>query len=198
MAAPASDRRFTPPEYFAWVAEQDQKYEYYDGEVFAMAGGSARHSTVCMALAILLGGGLRNRGCTPFASDLRVQLHASSRYVYPDLSAVCETAEFLDDDGMTLLNPTLVVEVLSTSTEAFDLGTKAQLYRDLPSLQALLYVRQDTPSATLYLRAETGWTVQDWTGLDARLDVLGVPLALAEVYDGVTFDGDASVYDASA
>ena len=92
---------------------------------------------------------------------------------------------------MTLLNPTLIGEVLSPSTETFDLGTKARLYRELPSLQALLLVRQDEPAAMLFCRDGDRWTVEDAVGLDAHLDVLGAPLALAEVFDGVTFETSA-------
>lgn len=173
------------------MAEQPEKHEYCDGEVFAMAGGSPNHALVTANLTALLHVGLRPRGCRTYSSDLRVRLTESRRYVYPDLSAVCGEPEFAAEDTLSLVNPALVAEVLSPSTETFDLGTKARLYRELPSLQALLLVRQDEPAATLYRRDGDRWTVEDAVGLEAHLDVLGAPLALAEVYDGATFEAQA-------
>ncbi|GAB5537174.1 MAG: Uma2 family endonuclease [Rubricoccaceae bacterium] len=182
----------TPRAYFAWEVDQLEKHEYYDGEVFAMAGGTERHAAITANTTFSLIQSLRPRGCRVFSSGLRVQLTESRRYVYPDVSAVCEEPRFLDDDGLTLLNPTLVVEVLSESTMDFDRGTKAMWYRAIPSLQMLLVVSQDQPAATVYTRTDGRWLTEDHTGLDAQLDVLGTSLELADLYLDVTFEEEAS------
>lgn len=180
----------TPEAYFAWEQEQLEKHEYYDGEVFAMAGSTERHAAITANATFSLVQHLRPRGCRVYSSDLRVQLTAERRYVYPDVSAVCGTPEFLNDDGLTLLNPSLVVEVLSESTMDFDRGTKALWYRAIPLLQAVLIVSQNQPAATILTRADSHWITEDHAGLDARLDVLGTPLELADLYLGVTFEDD--------
>ncbi len=184
MAAPAVAHGMTPEAYFAWVAEQDEKHEFYDGEVFAMAGGSSRHARITVNVTIAFGVGLRPSGCEPYSSDMRVQLSESRRYVYPDFSAVCGPPEFLDAGELTLLNPTLVVEVLSPSTADFDLGTKATWYRALPSLQALVLVSQDAPNVTVHAREGDHWITTDVSGLSASIDVLGVRIALADLFLG--------------
>lgn len=175
----------SPEAYFAWVAEQDEKHEYYDGEVFSMAGGSDRHARITATLTYAFIAGLRPRGCVPYSSDMRIQLAESRRYVYPDFSAVCGTPEFLDAGHLTLLNPSLVVEVLSPSTADFDLGTKATWHRALPSLASLVLVPQDAPAVTVYTRDGDRWRVEDVAGLGAGIDVLGEQITLADLYLGI-------------
>lgn len=186
MAEPAIP--LTPEAYFAWVEAQDEKYEYYDGEVFSMAGGSDRHARITVNATVAFVGALRQRGCAPFSSDMRIQLAESRRYVYPDFSAVCGEPEFLDAGHLTLLNPTLVVEVLSPSTGDFDLGTKALWYRALPSLEALVLVAQDAPAVTVYTREVDRWEVADLSGLGASFDAVGERITLSDLYLGVAFD----------
>ncbi len=178
----------TPDEYFAWEAEQVVKHEYYDGEVFSMAGGSDRHAGITVNVTIAFTLGLRPRGCEPYSGDMREQMLASSRYVYPDFSTVCGEPEFVDDRRVTLLNPTVVVEVLSPSTADFDRGTKALWYRALPSLQALVLVAQDASTVIVYRREAAHWITEDVTCLDATIEILGERLALSDLYAGVTLD----------
>jgi len=155
-----------------------------------MVGGTARLAVITANVVIALGGALRPWGCRSSSSDLRVQLTESRRYVYPDFSVVCGDPEFLNDDGLTLLNPTLIVEVLSESTMDFDRGTKAMWYRAIPSLQMLLVASQDQPAATAYTRTDGHWFTEDHAGLNAQLDVLGTPIGLADFYLDVTFEDD--------
>lgn len=186
MAAPAI--QMSPEAYFAWVAEQDEKHEFYDGEVVAMAGGSSRYARTVANATVAFVTALRPQGCILYSSSLRIQLAESRRYVYPDFSAVCGTPEFLDAGHLTLLNPSLVIEVLSPSTADFDLGTKATWYRALPSLNSLVLVSQDAPAVTVYTRDGDRWHVEDVAGLDAGFDALGERITLAELYLGVTFE----------
>ena len=185
----------SPEAYFAWEADQPDRHEFYDGEVFAMAGGTERHAAITANVVIELGTRLRARGCRPYTSDLRVQLAAERRYVYPDFTAVCGEPEFLDDDRLTLLNPTLVVEVLSSSTADFDRGTKALWYRALPSLESILIVAQDAPAVTAYRRDGDHWRTDDVTGLGATVDALGEAVELADLYRDVTFESEPDAPD---
>ncbi len=176
----------SPEAYFAWVEAQLEKYEYYDGEVFSMAGGSDRHARITVNTTVAFALALRPHGCATYSSDMRIQLTESRRYVYPDFSAVCGTPEFLDDGHLTLLNPTLVVEVRSPSTG--DLGTKALWYRALPSLEALVLVAQDAPAVTVHTRDGDRWEVEDVSGLGAGIEIVGERIALSDLYLGVTFE----------
>ena len=130
---------------------------------------------------------LRGRGCTTYSGDLGVLLSTTGRYVFPDLSVVCGEPEFADASQRVLTNTTLVLEVLSPSTEAFDCGSKATAYRRLPSLKALVLVSQDRLTAEIYRREGARWTVEDAAGLDATVSLLGADVALADLYDGVEF-----------
>ena len=193
------DHRMTLDEFLGWVETQESRHYLWDGEVFpvhpaeesqepaAMAGGSARHARVMMRAMFALETALRGRGCTTYSGDLGVLLSTTGRYVFPDLSVVCGEPEFMDVSERVLTNPTLVLEVLSPSTEAFDRGGKATAYRHLSSLDVLLLVSQDRPAAEIYRREGARWTVEDAAGLDATVSLLGADVALADLYDGVEF-----------
>ena len=181
--------RFTPAEYLDWEARQDEKHEYYRGEVFAMAGGTASHATIITNALVLLHAAARPRGCRVFSDALRVRIEAVDLYTYPDLSVVCGEAQFSDARRTTLLNPLVLVEVLSPSTEQYDRTTKWGFYAQIPSLQAYLIVSQDSPAVDVYTRDGDGWRVVQTTAGAARLPALDAVLQLAEVYDGVAFPG---------
>ena len=181
-----------------WHDTQEVRYQLWDGEVFpvhpveddqapaAMAGGTARHARISMRAMFALEAALRGRGCTTYSSDLGVRL-PSGRYVYPDVTVVCGEPEFVEDSERTLVNPTLVVEVLSPSTESFDRGGKATAYRHVPSLQALVIVSQDRPAVEVFARDGTAWTFTEAEGLSESVELLGVEVPLADLFDGVTF-----------
>ena len=128
--------RLTPDEYLAWEARQDEKHEYYRGEVFAMAGGTEPHATIITNTLVLLNDAARPRGCRVYSDALRVRIDAADLYTYPDLSVVCGAARFSDARRTTLLNPLVLVEVLSPSTETYDRTTKWGFYSQIPSLPA--------------------------------------------------------------
>ena len=184
MSAQPTPAPMTPAEYLAWEAEQEFKSEYHEGEIFAMSGGSLKHARIAPNLSAMLRDAMRGR-CGVFSSDLRVQL-TECRYVYPDLTAVCGEPEV--GPGDVLLNPSLVVEVLSPSTEAFDRGTKTRLYLQIPSLVGLLLVSQDVPEVMVYSRtAAGGWEAISDDGARIRVPALGLDLALDDLYDGIDF-----------
>ncbi|MCX6633353.1 MAG: Uma2 family endonuclease, partial [Candidatus Solibacter sp.] len=133
-----SNRLLSPAEYLEIERKADHKSEYHNGEMFAMSGCSRRHDRIVVPLTVLIGQHLRGKRCETFSANMRVLATPSGLYTYPDLSVACEEPQFTDAQVDTLTNPTLLVEVLSPSTEDYDRGKKAKLYRAIPSLQELL------------------------------------------------------------
>jgi Uma2 family endonuclease len=180
----------TPAEYLAMEAVSETKHEYWDGlivplypEVVGMAGASPRHADVVAELVVQFRTRLRGK-CRAFASDLRVSVDHGSRYVYPDVVVVCGEARYTDGNPPSLLNPALIVEVVSPSTEDVDLGRKADAYRAIPSLLEYWVMRQDAPSLTRHIRRGEEWVARIEGGLEAviRSEHLGIEIPLAEVY----------------
>lgn len=184
--APAPRRsrhRYSYAEYLAFERDSALKHEYDDGEILAMAGGSRRHnalaSRVCAALEQA-----RRPGCVAFQSDQKVRVLATGRVTYPDASMVCGPIEGDPDDptGVTITNPTLIVEVLSVSTEEVDRGSKWQHYQLLPSLQEYVLVSQSHPRVECYRRLASGaWEYRDVTHGVVEL-ASGATLDLASLF----------------
>lgn len=174
----------TYAEYCAFEREAVVKHEYLRGEVFAMAGGTFEHGRLAMYLGRLLGNGLQDRPCRVFSSDVRVRVEATDFDSYPDLSIVCGEPQSAEADSHALVNPLLVVEVLSASTEGYDRREKASHYRGIPSLQGSLLVAQDQPRLELQTRTPDGrWLVLE-AGIGERLAIepLGIEIDVDELY----------------
>jgi Uma2 family endonuclease len=183
----------TPAEYLARERLAETKSEYYDGELFAMAGGSEEHSLISVNLCIELGLQLRERPCKVYNSDMRVQVVEAGPYTYPDVTVVCGEARFADAEVDTLLNPTVIVEVLSPTTEAWDRGGKFEQYQQMASLEEYVLIAQDRPRVERYARrAEGEWLLTVATGLGGVISLPSIQceLALREVYRKVPFSGD--------
>src|ERR1019366_2678061 len=146
----------TPEQYLEIERQAEFKSEYYDGEMFAMGGARRGHNLIVWNLAGELGQQLRKRPCEAYQHDMRVRVSATGLYAYPDTVIVCGEPQFLDATQDTLLNPTVIVEVLSPSTEAYDRGRKFELYRAIPSLTHYLLVSPERMSAELFTRQEEG------------------------------------------
>jgi Uma2 family endonuclease len=179
----ATRNEISPAEYLASERVAERKSEYIDGERIETAGASIEHDRITRNLWRLLDTPTEARGCEVFTSDVRVQL-TESRYVYPDLTVVCGEPLFADADVDTLTNPTVVFEVLSASTENYDLGEKSRLYRQRDTLSSLILVAQDRPWVEVWTRESAGWLVREFSGLDAIADLpaLKITLPLAEIY----------------
>jgi Uma2 family endonuclease len=176
----------TPEEYLEFERKAEYKSEYHDGKIYAMSGVSRRHDRINVPLSALLDRHLRGGKCEVFSSDMRVLVEASGLYTYPDLSVVCGQARFADGHFDSLTNPVLLVEILSPSTEAYDRGLKAAMYRKIPSLQELLLIAQERYEVQLYRRIPDGtWSVMDFEGLDASVELqsIGYTLRLSELYE---------------
>ncbi len=191
-------QRMTEAEYLAFERASELRHECFAGEVFAMTGASEAHNLIAADVLVSLRNQLRGRPCKVYIADMRVKVAATGLYTYPDLSVVCGEARFADNQFDMLLNPTVIIEVLSPSTEACDRGRKFQHYRQIETLRACLLIAQDSPRIERYLRHDDGaWLLTDAHGLDARLSLaaIGCALALADVYEQVTF-GPASEHSA--
>lgn len=182
--------RLTPAEYLAAERRAAFKSEYVYGEVFAMSGASLRHSLIATNIAAELRQSLKGRDCTVHVSDLRVK-NPDDNYFYPDVVVVCGEPVYADEHRDTVLNPRVIIEVLSDSTQDYDRGGKFAQYRKLPSLQTYLVVAQATPHVEHHTRQADGrWLLSETTDLTAvlTLDAIGCRLPPAEIYDKVIFD----------
>jgi Uma2 family endonuclease len=183
MARRPARHRYSYQEYLAYERDSGMKHEYDDGEIFAMAGGSRRHN----ALASRVSGALessRAPGGIAFQSDQRIRILATGKATYPDVSMVCGPIEGdpADPNGATITNPTLIIEVLSPSTEQDDRGDKWQHYQLIPSLQEYVLVSQSHPRVERYRRlASGGWEYHDATESTVQLQS-GAVLELARLY----------------
>jgi len=193
MGHPAYDRASEPmtaEDYLAWEAEQKEKHELHQGEVFAMAGGSPRHNLLSANVLAVLHGLVRPRGCHVMSSDQRVKLGES--YVYPDVVVACGGVK---TEGATLVNPSIVVEVLSSSTEAFDRGEKWAAYRGVSTLTDYLLVSQGAAYVEHYRRTDAGdgsWHYRVVEQGGAVQLSNGASLSVDAVYDGAfEVPGDA-------
>jgi Uma2 family endonuclease len=179
----------TPEEYLAIERAAERKSEYFAGEMFAMAGATEPHNLIITNAVSELRFQFKGRPCYAYSNDMRVKVSATGLYTYPDVVAVCGERRFEDERRDTLLNPTVIVEVLSESAEAYDRGDKFALYRRLESLQEYVLVSQDCHRVERFVRGEDGqqWVfseVSDLTGT-LRLDSIGCSLPLSEIYDKV-------------
>lgn len=178
---------YTESEYLAREREAETKSEYFQGEIFAMAGGSPAHSIIAMNISISLGSQLRKKPCTAYTSDMRVKIAAIRKYCYPDVSVVCGKPEYEKDVfGESLLNPTLIVEVTSPSSADYDRGTKFAHYRALPSLKEYALVDSECVSVEVFSKQPNGkWLLSEYKSLSesALLESIDCALPLAELYE---------------
>jgi Uma2 family endonuclease len=181
---PARRPTMTYAEYLVFEDKAVDKHELLNGEVFAMSGGTIEHARLAAAVGIALGSALRGRPCCLYSSDLRIRIRATGLTTYPDLSVVCGKAEIDTEDPHALVNPTLVVEVLSDSTEAYDRGEKAAHYRHLPSLREYVLVSQYRPRIEVYRKNEAGrWELYEHeSGSRAELASVGCAIDVDDVY----------------
>lgn len=182
--------KMTVEDYFAFEAASQEKHEYYYGEIFDMTGASETHIVIEASLVSILRAQFRQRNCKVYGSNMRLQI-SSGHYTYPDLTAVCAPPQIERWGGVAnLLNPTLIIEVLSPSTEAYDRGDKFQAYQAVESLQEYVLVSQNRPLIERYTRqSATLWTYTAVSELEATLELpsINCTLLLADVYEKVEF-----------
>lgn len=200
MSLPQTKNQHTVEEYLEFEREAEERHEYLDGEVYEMAGESLAHGDICINIARELSTQLRGTPCRALSKDIKVRtgiLPSPRRmmkglFSYPDVLVVCGEPQFHDEYRDVLLNPTLIVEVLSDATEAYDRGQKFHRYQQLESLVEYALVSHDIPLVGLYTRREEGWFFSNAFDLNASLNLASVNchLRLADVYDRVEFPED--------
>jgi len=193
MSAVMKPTHYTAEEYLTLERKASYKSEFHDGLIYAMTGASRRHNLITFNIARELGIQLKNRPCEAYVNDMRVKAAEARSYHYPDIAVVCDTPQFEDAQFDTLLNPTVLIEVLSPSTEAYDRGGKFAHYRKIASLREYLLVAQDQPGIERYLRQGDVWILSEAIGLESTvpLESAGCALSLREVYDKVADDVDS-------
>jgi Uma2 family endonuclease len=192
MSSAAAKTRYTPAQYLALERKSPIKHEYYAGEMFAMAGGSREHNLIAGNLHAEVRAQLRDRPCEVYVSDMRVLVSPTGLYTYPDVVAVCGERQFEDGEVDTLLNPNLIVEILSPSTEAYDRGEKFATYRRLESLREYVMVAQDQVRVERYTRQGDEWLLTELSRLEdtLRLESIGCAVTVRELYAKVEFAGE--------
>jgi len=195
-------KKISEAQYLKMERAAEFKSELRDGRAYAMAGASERHNLIMGNTFVSLHNQLRRRPCRVYPSDMRVRVTAIGFYTYPDISVVCGRPEFADDTRDTLLNPTVIVEVLSPSTANYDRGEKFERYRQLPSLSEYLLVSQTRPLVEHYVRQPDGkWLLTEYRELSdvVELPSIGCRLALSEIYEQVTvIKEEGPVWDVAA
>jgi Uma2 family endonuclease len=187
MSAVMTQIYYTAEEYLTLERKASYKSEFHDGLVYAVTGASRKHNLITFNIARELGIQLKNRPCEAYINDMRVKVAEARSYHYPDIAVVCDTPQFEDAQFDTLLNPTVLIEVLSPSTEAYDRGGKFAHYRKIASLREYLLVAHDQPGIERYLRQGDVWILSEAAGLESTvpLESAGCVLSLREVYDKV-------------
>lgn len=188
----AARNYMTPEDYLKFERLSEIKHEYYNGEIVAMSGASKNHNRITTSVSNSLYNQVKAGPCEVYSSDMRVRVGHGGLYAYPDIVVVCDTPQFEDDEVDTLLNPTVIVEVLSPSTEYYDRGDKFQRYRTLQSLQEYVLVSQKDVRIEHFIRQNNRWILEDATSLDTvvTLPSINCTLTLSEVYEKVTFEGE--------
>lgn len=166
----------------------DEKHEYYKGEVFAMSGAKVPHNAITGNLFIALGLKLKGKKCKPFNSDQRIHILSNTLFTYPDISIICGEIITLNDDDYNVLNPTVIIEVLSKSTKNYDRGEKFKLYRDIATLKEYLLVDSESIHIEIFRLNENGhWELEEYDSLNDAVIIKAIneTVVLSEIYEGV-------------
>jgi len=184
--------RYTIEEYLALEERDGMRYEYYDGEVYAMAGVTEKHGRIERNIIGLLYNALRGSSCQVYTASVRVGVVQFGQYFYPDAFVVCGPSQYSPRISHAIINPTVIFEVLSPSTEAFDRGRKFRMYKTLPSLTDYVLVSQDEALGEHFMRHDRQWiinTVDEPAGL-IQLSSIGCELRLSDLYEGVDLSSE--------
>lgn len=189
MSSAAVQTHLTPEEYLALERKADTKHEYLRGEIIAMSGASFAHNIITANITTALNNQLSESDCIVVASDMRVRTHPEASYFYPDVLVVCDQPRFEDSTFDILLNPILLVEVLSSSTETYDRGEKFEHYQQLTSLREYLLVSQEEVRIELYRQQETQWKLTEFRSPEDVLSLASIDcaLTLSDIYSRIEF-----------
>lgn len=179
--------KFTIEEYLQMEEASEEKYEYYQGEIFAMSGAGVDHNIIAGNIYGEIKQMLKGRSCRPFNSDQRIHIPQNSLFTYPDISIVCGEIMTLDDDGWNILNPAVIIEILSPSTKNYDRGGKFKLYRDIATLKEYILVDSESVGVEAFRVNDNGhWELEEYKNPDDKLLIktLELSIPVAEIYEG--------------
>lgn len=180
-------KMLTVEEYLRFEKETNQKYEYFRGEIFAMAGAGSRHNVIFKNLYLDLGNKLKGKACQPYGSDLRIHIPENTLYTYPDISVICRDIVSEGNSTEAFIQPTILIEILSESTQNYDRGAKFKLYRDIPSLKEYILVDSESINIeTFRLNKSHHWELEEYK---TKSDILVIPtleisIPLKDIYEG--------------
>lgn len=178
-------QKFTIEEYLEMEHAAEQKHEYYLGEIFAMSGAGPRHNVIFRNLFGELAYRLKGNPCQPYGSDLRIHIPENSLFTYPDISIICGDIVSADEDNDTVIQPSILIEILSPSTKDYDRGTKFKLYRDSPSLKEYVLIDSESISVEIFrINEEKRWQLEEHKtpGEMLQIKTVGFKLTLSEIY----------------
>ena len=195
FAAKMKPRLISPEEYLQQEETSTERHEYFDGEIFLMAGGSHNHEMICGGVLSLLRQHARRKKCTAYGSNMKIQVKSNGLFTYPDAMLVCGKIQFVAERNDVVTNPVLIVEVLSNSTQSYDRGDKFALYRGVPSFAHYLLIHQDQPLIEYHRKTIQGWLLTEISGIDTTLSLesLDLSLPLRELYEGVDWLADDQI-----
>ena len=190
-AAPKYYPKMSPTDFLEWERKQEYKHEYAGGEIFAMAGASINHNRILTNIIVSAGSYLKNKSCNIFPSDLRIAVKSKNSFFYPDATIICGEPQF-DDDFIkdTVKNPTVIFEILSPSTEDYDIGKKLFFYMQIESLQQYIIIDSRTIHVRITTKMENGiWKFAELTEKSDTIFINSIDLnaSLENIYDGINF-----------
>lgn len=181
-------KNLTIAEYLEFEKTSVEKHEYYQGELFAMAGAKVAHNRIVVRLTGLLSQQLRGKSCEPFNSDQRIHVPENTLFTYPDISIVCGAVKTLDNDDYNILNPSIIIEVLSPGTKNYDRGEKFQLYRDIPTLKEYILIdSQFIHIESFRINAKGHWELEEYKYPEQvlPLPLIDTSFAVRDIYEGI-------------
>lgn len=182
-----SNKKYTIEEYLEMEQTSQEKHEYYQGEVFAMSGPKVPHGIISGNTFLALGNQLKGKRCRPFNGEQRIHIEQNTLFTYPDIFVVCGEIETRNNDDWNILNPTVIVEILSPSTRDYDRGQKFKLYRDIPSLKEYVLIDSESINVEIFfLNNEGYWELREHKSIEDSfvLKSIQVKLDLKEIYEG--------------
>jgi Uma2 family endonuclease len=174
-------------EYLEMENASSEKHEYYQGEIFAISGAKVPHNIIATNLVVALTIKLKGKSCRPFNSDQRIHVEANTLFTYPDISIICGDIITRNNDDYNVLNPTVLIEVLSRSTKNYDRGEKFKLYRDIPTLREYVLVDSESIHIEIFrLNANNHWELEEYNkgSRTILIQAINTPLSIEEIYEG--------------
>ncbi len=187
---PQEKKKMTPKEYLEFEKNSEFKHEYFDGEIFAMVGAKFNHNRISSNIVREVGNQLKQTPCSVFSSDMRVKIQEIEKYTYPDIVVACDKIELLEDELDSLLNPVVIIEILSHSTEAYDRGLKFTHYQFIDSLQEYILIAQHACDVVKFKRNEgNSWLYTSHMNMEQAIKIESIEceLPLSEIYHKVEF-----------